>query len=377
MQMLNRRSAIQMVGAATLLPGAALAMQPPARPALRKPPRLRPGDTVGVIQPAGWISDHAEIDRAIERVRGMGLVPLTGQHLRDRHGYLAGTDEARAADVNAMFANRTVKAVFAARGGWGCARLLPYLDWSVIAANPKLLVGFSDITALHLAIAARGGFPTIHGPNVGSNWGPRSTDTFRRLAFDAAMPLLEDVPLPAPPPVVVTPPVMVTPPTGTPPMPGAPVTVPMPPSPPPRRFETLRPGRATGRLLGGNLTVLSTLMGTPYLPSFDGAILFIEDVDEAEYRVDRMLTQLALSGLLRGLAGVVFGQCSRCATGGAASGGFTLMDVLARHLRPLGIPAFTGAWFGHISDQHSIPVGVRAEIDATLGTIRILEPAVA
>jgi muramoyltetrapeptide carboxypeptidase len=373
----TRRTAFQLLGAAALLPGAAMAQprpQPPARtpPALRKPPRLRSGDTVGVIQPAGWISDHAEIDRAIERVRAMGLVPLTGQHLRDRHGYLAGTDEARAADVNAMFADRSVKAVFAARGGWGCARLLPYLNWEVIAANPKLLVGFSDITALHLAIAARGGFPTIHGPNVGSNWGPRSTDTFRRLAFDAALPVLEDVPAYVPPRVAVTPP------------PGAassPGSVPPPivsqPLPPPRRIETLRPGRATGRLLGGNLTVLSALMGTPYLPSFDGAILFIEDVEEAEYRVDRMLTQLALSGLLRGLAGVVFGQCTRCATGGAASGGFTLSDVLNRHLRPLGVPAFAGAWFGHISDQLSIPVGVRAEIDANAGTIRVLEPVVA
>lgn len=377
--MLTRRTALQAFGAAALLPGAAISARTQTQPSLRKPPRLRPGDTVGVIQPAGWISDHAEIDMALERIRNMGLVPKPGLHLRDRHGYLAGTDESRAADVNAMFADRAVKAIFAARGGWGCARLLPYLNWNVIAANPKLMVGFSDITALHLAIAARGGFPSIHAPNVGSNWGPRSMGTFRRLAFDGAMPVLEEWPGGMPPSTAMPPPAAAMPPAGTTPPPGGlmpPVTVSPPPILPPRRTQTLRPGKASGRLLGGNLTVLSALMGTPYLPSFDGAILFLEDVEEAEYRVDRMLTQLALSGILRRLAGVVFGQCSRCATASASSGGFTLADVLARHLRPLNVPAFSGAWFGHISDQLSIPVGVRAEIDADMGTIRILEPVV-
>jgi muramoyltetrapeptide carboxypeptidase len=281
-------------------------------------------------------------------IRAMGLVPKVGQHVYDRHGYLAGTDESRAADINAMFADRSVRAIFTARGGWGAARALPFLNWDAISANPKLLIGFSDITALHLAIAARSGFATIHAPNAGNNWGPVSLETFRRLAFDAALPFY--------------------------PRPGGgdPFTAAGSGS-----VETLRPGRASGRLLGGNLTVVSTLMGTPFMPSFDGAILFLEDVDEAVYRIDRMLTQLALGGVLKRVAGVVFGRCVRCAAPGAAGGGFTLSDVLGRHLRPLGVPVFAGAMIGHIANQLSLPVGVRAEIDADAGTIRILEPVVA
>jgi muramoyltetrapeptide carboxypeptidase len=354
--MLTRRTALQILGAAAALPGAALAAQPPvAKPnpaqppvAKPKPPRLRPGDTVGLIQPAGFAADMAGPQSAIATIQAMGLVPKLGQHVYDRHGYLAGTDESRAADINAMFADKSVRAIFASRGGWGSARALPFLNWDVIAANPKLLIGFSDITALHLAIAARAGFPTIHAANAGNNWGPVSLDTFRRLAFDAALPFYRG--------------------SGA-----GDASAPFGGS----GIETLRSGRATGRLIGGNLTVLSTLMGTPFVPSFDGAILFLEDVDEAVYRVDRMLTQLALGGVLKRLAGVVFGRCVRCAAPGGPSGGFTLTDVLTRHLRPLGVPAFSGAMVGHISDQLSLPVGVRAEIDADFGTIRILEPAVA
>jgi len=344
--MLTRRTAIQTLGAAALLPAVAATGQPPAAP--RKPPRLRPGDTVGLIQPAGFAADLAGPQTAIEMIQTMGLVPKIGQHVYDRHGYLAGTDESRAADINAMFADPSVRAIFTSRGGWGSARALPFLNWNVISANPKLLIGFSDITALHLAIAARGGFPTIHAANAGNNWGPQGLDTFRRLAFDAGLPFYQSA-------------------FGF----GAPTASGS------GGIETFRPGRASGRLIGGNLTVLSTLMGTPFLPSFDGAILFLEDVDEAVYSVDRMLTQLALGGVLRRAAGVVFGQCARCGAPDAASGSFTLSDVLNRHLRPLGVPAFSGAMIGHIANQVSIPVGVRAEIDAGQGTIRILEPAVA
>lgn len=399
--MFTRREAIGGLGAAAaLISTSGLAL---AQPRQRKGARLRPGDTVGVIAPAGWPSNPAEIDQALQRVRELGLVPMAGNHLRDRHGYLAGTDPNRAADVNRMFADDNVKAIFALRGGWGCARLLPYLDWGVIRANPKILAGFSDITALHLAIAARGGgFPTIHGPNIGSNWGSRSMDTFRRLVFDASLPVLEEWPGGVPPvvvpPVVVQPTPSITagpPPAGVPPVPapqnptprigvdGQPLPsvtvdgVPVAAPPPVNRTRTIRPGKATGRLLGGNLTVLSALVGTPYLPDFDDAILFLEDVEEAEYRVDRMLTQLALAGILGRLNGIVFGQCTRCATANPGPNSVSLDMVLNNHFGRLNIPSFTGAWFGHISNQLNIPVGVRAEIDADAGTIRVLESAVA
>ena len=345
--MQNRRTALQTLGAFA----AAFALPPAtasAAPATRRPPRLRSGDTVGLIEPAGFTDDEFDLQLVMDGIRAMGLNPKPAPHLMARYGYLAGKDEARAADVNAMFADRDVRAIFAVRGGWGCARILPHLDWDVIRANPKLLTGFSDITALHMAIAARAGFTTIHGPNAASAWGKLSLDSFRAVAFEGGTPTYQT-------------------PEGT----------------EDRivqrngRIRTLRAGKANGRLLGGNLTVLTALMGTPYLPRFDGAILFLEDVDEAEYRIDRMLTQLALGGVLGRVAGVVFGFCSDCRARGPSYGGFTLSEVLKQHLEPLGVPAFQGALIGHIPNQFSIPLGVRAEIDAAAGTIRLLEPAVA
>ena len=338
------------LAAALALPHAALiaqtATQPPTAP--RKPPRLRRGDTVGLIQPAGFVDDEFDLQLVMEAVIAMGLVPKPAPHLRTRFGYLAGTDKDRAADVNAMYADDSVRAVFAVRGGWGSARILPYLDFDLIRAHPKLLVGFSDITALHMAFAARAGFPTIHGPNAGGSWSKFSWDSFRRIAFDGATPTYLN-----------------------------------PAATEDRlvqrkwRTQTITPGTATGRLLGGNLTVLTSLLGTPYLPDFDGAILFLEDIDEAEYRIDRMLTQLALAGVLRRVAGVVFGQCTNCRATGPSIGGFTVADLLRQHLQPLGVPAYQGALFGHVDDQFSLPVGVRAEINATTGSIRILGTAVA
>lgn len=347
LDMIDRRTAIQGLGAlsaALALPSAIAAAPAPTR----KPPRLRAGDTVGLVEPAGFTDDEFDLALIVETVKAMGLVPKPAPHLADRYGYLAGEDKARAADLNAMYADKSVRAVFAVRGGWGCARILPHLDFGLIRANPKLLLGFSDITALHLAFAARAGFTTIHGPNAASSWGKLSWDAFREIAFDGATPVYR-TPQGTDDRLVQR--------SGS--------------------IRTFHPGKASGRLLGGNLTVLAALMGTPYLPDFDGAILFLEDIGEAEYRIDRMLTQLALGGVLGRVAGVVFGQCTDCRSSGGNLGGFSLSQVLKQHLEPLGVPAFQGALIGHIPNQFSIPVGIRAEIDATAGTIAILESAVA
>ncbi|WP_374569720.1 LD-carboxypeptidase [Phenylobacterium sp.] len=353
--MMDRRRAMQALGlaaAGAALPaaigGAALGATRTAAP-VRKAPRLREGDTVGLVAPATYSDDPFKLELVEEAIAAMGLKPKRGAHVLDRYGYLAGTDEDRAADINAMYADPEVKAVFAVRGGWGCARVLPHLDWDVISAHPKLLVGYSDITALHMAFAARAGFATIHGPIGASAWTKMSWESFRAVAFEGATPTWRN-----------------------------------PPGDEDRlvqkegRTTAFRRGVARGRLLGGNLTVLTALVGTPYLPDFKGAILFIEDVDEAEYRIDRMLTQLGLAGILGQLSGVVFGQCTDCtAKDGSSAGGFTLSQVLDQHLTPLGVPAFQGLEFGHVDDQFSLPEGVMAEIDATAGTVKLLEPAVA
>jgi muramoyltetrapeptide carboxypeptidase len=342
--MLDRRTAIGVLGATALWSATGNSA---VLPAFRKPRRLRPGDTVGLIEPAGFTEDAFDLALVLETIRAMGLVPKPAPHVLKRYGYLAGTDQDRAGDINAMFADDAVRAIFAVRGGWGCARVLPFLDFERIGANPKLLIGFSDVTALHLALAARAGFTSIHAPNAANSWGALSWDSLRRLVFEGATPTYRN-----------------------------------PAASEDRlvqrnwRIRTFRAGTASGRLLGGNLTTLSALVGTPYLPDFTGAILFLEDVDEAEYRIDRMLTQLALSGILGRVAGVVFGQCTGCSGKEPNYSGFTLSEVLNQHLAPLGVPAFQGALIGHVANQFSLPVGIRAEIDAEAGTIRILEPAV-
>ncbi len=339
--MRSRRSAIGDIGAAL----AALAMPLPsaAAGASRLAPRLRPGDTVGLIEPASFSDGPEQIEAVKATIAGMGLVPKVGRHVGSRHGYLAGTDAERAADIDAMFADETVRAVFAVRGGWGCARLLPHLDWRTIRANPKLLVGSSDVTALHLAFAARAGFASIHAPNAASTWARTSWESLWRLAFAGEAPVL---PLARAADTA---------------LPGA-------------GLVTLRPGKARGRLIGGNLSVLSALTGTPWLPDCEGAILFLEDVGEAEYRVDRMLSQLALAGILGKAAGVVFGQCTRCTSGLPGYSGFTVAQLLEDYLVPLGVPALAGANIGHVANQLSLPVGAHAELDADAGTLRVLEP---
>ncbi|WP_144098003.1 S66 peptidase family protein [Croceicoccus sediminis] len=338
--MTTRRAALAGLGAAA---GLALGPAPvAARKRARKPPRLREGDVVGLVEPAGYTSGPEVLARVRHTVEGMGLVPRIGDHVGARYGYLAGTDDERAADINAMFADDDVRAVFAVRGGWGSARILDRLDWDLIRRNPKLLVGFSDVTGLHMAFAAKAQYPTISAPNLSSSWLKRSWESFWWLAFAGAAPVLggarQDLPIP---------------------------------------FATIAPGKARGKMLGGNLTVLTALVGTGWLPDFDGAILFLEDVGEAEYRIDRMMSQLSLSGILGKLSGLVFGQCTRCATDEPDYAGFTVPDVVRQWVEPLGIPAFLGANIGHIRDQLSIPLGVEVEIDADAGTIAVLEPVVA
>lgn len=314
--------------------------------AVVKPKRLRIGDTVGLVAPANATFLEVELDVARETLEALSLRAKTGAHLLDRYGYLAGRDADRAADVNALFADPEVRAVLALRGGWGSARLLPHLDYDAIRRHPKVLMGYSDVTALLNAVHARTGLITFHGPVGISTWTPFSVEHMAAVLFEGDAPTLAN------PAELREGLVQVE-----------------------DRVQTITPGRARGRLLGGNLTVLSAIVGTPYVPAMDGAILFLEDTGEAVYRMDRMLTHLKLAGLLGRIKGFVFGRCTDC-TPGEGYGALTLDEVLADHLKPLGVPAFRGAMIGHIDRQFTVPVGLEAEIDADAGTIRLLEPAV-
>lgn len=316
------------------------------RAALVKPPRIRPGDTIGLMIPSSANWDPMEIDVLLEALAVLGLKGKLGRHVFDRHGYLAGRDADRAADLNAMFRDPEVKAIHCIRGGWGAARLLPLIDFESIARHPKALIGYSDITALLLALHARTGLVTFHGPNGASEWNTTNVEWLKRIVWEGELGTFAN-PRVADEAIVPT----------------------------RDRIRTITPGTAKGRLLGGNLTVLTALLGSSYLPDFSDAILFLEDVDEAPYRIDRMFTQLRLAGILGRLRGVVWGTCTDCDPG-EGFGSLTIPDVLTEYLKPLGIPAYYGAMFGHVSRQFTLPVGVEVELDASAGTLRMLETAV-
>jgi muramoyltetrapeptide carboxypeptidase len=312
------------------------------------PPRLKPGDTVGLICPAGAAFSKETVQITIESLEALGLKVKLGKHVYDRMGYLAGTDQARAEDVNTMFADKNIQGILAIHGGWGCARLLPLLDYKTIQKNPKPLIGYSDITALLLAINAKTGLVTFHGPVGAATWNKFSVDSFKQVLFDG-MPTLFENPKEIGDNLTVT----------------------------KDRITTITPGTARGKLVGGNLTVLTAIMGSDYLPHWKDAILFMEDTNEAVYRIDRMLTQLKLAGVLDQVKGVVFGKCSDCEPGKGSYGSLTLEEVLEQHLQPLKVPVYSGAMIGHITHKFTIPVGAEAEMDATAGTIKLLNSAVA
>ncbi|NBC18076.1 MAG: LD-carboxypeptidase [Bacteroidetes bacterium] len=344
----SRRRFLKQASAASLVAALRPVTTASRSPDLVKPPRLHPGDTVGIIAPAGAVYRPVTVQIARERMEALGMQVRVGEHVLDRRGYLAGTDEARAADVNTMFAAPEVRGILCLRGGWGCARMLPYVDYEQARANPKVVFGYSDITALLLALYAKSGLVTFHGPTGVSTWNAFSLDYYRRLVIDAE-PLTMRNPTRLDDELVQE----------------------------DDRVLPITNGTARGRLAGGNLSVLSALVGTPYLPGWEDHILFLEDIGEAVYRIDRMMTQLRLAGVLDGLAGFVFGQCTDCEPDSGGYGSLTLGEVLADHVAPLGIPAWRGAMIGHLRDKFTVPLGIEAEIDAEAGTIRLLEAAVA
>jgi len=344
---LTRRHMLQLGGAAiaaSTIPAVAEAAAD-THPVI-KPKRLNKGDLVGFVNPAGAMfnPDGAEVAR--EAMAALGLRAVFGAHLFDRYGYLAGRDEDRAADINHFFADPEVSAVLALRGGWGCNRLLPYLDYDVIRKNPKIVMGMSDITGLLVGVHAKTGLVDFYGPTGGSSWSEFTTDNARRVLFDGEALTMSNKVATDDRLVQVK-----------------------------NRVLTITGGTARGRLLGGNLTVLTAMVGSDYMPDFNGAILFLEDLNEQIYRVDRMLTQLGLAGVLDKVAGVVFGDCKNCDPGNGY-GSLTLMEVLADHVGSLGVPAWYGSMIGHIADKFTVPLGINAEIDADAGTITLLEPAV-
>jgi len=300
-----------------------------------KPPALGENSRILLVAPAGPVTT-ARISRAYERCHGLGFRPVLGESARLRHGYLAGPDPHRAADLRRGIEDPDIDGIWALRGGYGTMRILGDVDLSVLRDRPRAFIGFSDNTSIHLALA-RLGVVSFHGPHAGF-------DRFPRWASDAMMRVVGRA--------------------------EAAGTLPGEVAPRPR---TLRGGSAEGRLLGGNLSLLAAACGTPFQPDARGAILFVEDVAEPVYRIDRMLTQLRLAGALEGLAGLAFGRFTRVRTG---QDDLPLDAVLSGFAERLDVPAVADLPFGHVAMNWTLPLGCRAALDADRRTLSILEPAV-
>jgi muramoyltetrapeptide carboxypeptidase len=297
---------------------------------MHTPPALVAGARVALVAPSGPLRSADELEVAAENARDFGWEPVIAPHALARHGYLAGTDEERADDLNAALADPAIDAVWCVRGGYGAMRILTMLDYDALRRRPKAIIGYSDVTALHAAISTKAGLVTYHGPTARAPF-----TAFSRASFSRAMIDQSDSCGVAP------------------------------------AARTLRPGRATGRLVGGNLALLAALVGTPFAPDYAGAILVIEDVGETTYRIDRMLQQLLLSGALSALAGIAFGQFTD-GTPADEANACPLDELLADVANRAGVPAMAGIPMGHVDDQWTIPLGALAELDTVQHTVHVI-----
>jgi muramoyltetrapeptide carboxypeptidase len=308
-----------------------------------KPPRLRKGDVIGIISPASPPSSQEKIDKGVLYLERLGYRVRVGRHVMAQHGYLAGTDDLRAEDLNDMFRDQTVKAIFAVRGGYGTPRLLHMVDYNAVRRNPKILVGYSDLTALQLALYKKTGLITFSGPMVGVEmWD--AIDPFTEEHFWRAITssrALGDLGNPE----------------------GEPVSF-------------YNSGKASGRLIGGNFSLLVSLLATPYLPDLHDAVLLLEDVDEAPHRVDRMFAQLHHAGITKNIAGLVLGKFTDCVPSDPTKPHLTIDQVLEDALRRIGCPVLTNFQYGHIAKKLTVPLGVKAVLDTRARSLKILEGAV-
>jgi muramoyltetrapeptide carboxypeptidase len=296
-----------------------------------RPKALKQGDLIGLIAPSGSVREAAQVDRAVAALEGFGFRVKEGASCRAAYGYLAGTDAGRAADLNAFFADPAICGIVCMKGGYGTPRILDLLDYPMIARHPKVLVGYSDITGIHLALNRLSRLVTFHGP-MGISEVLVEGEAYSAGSWLASIPSPSPLGRLEPPPAGASPRVLV-------------------------------PGKARGELIGGNLSLVAALMGTPYELDARGKILFFEDVDERPYRVDRMLTQLRLAGKFEDCAGIVLGDWKSCdPEEGKPS--LSLEEVFRDVIAPAGKPLIMGLRAGHCSPTMSFPLGVEALLDA-------------
>ncbi len=354
---MHRRKFISGLAAATTLAALPASARPrDARPT--KPPRLKVGDTIGLVTPATYLTEE-QLRDAIGAWAKFGFKVRYTPNMLVRKGYLAGTDQQRADDINQFFADNTIDGIICGRGGYGSARILPYLDYELIKSNPKVFMGYSDITAVLYALYGKANLVGFHGPMGTSDYNDFTTRYFREVLMNPNRTLTYKNPVAD----------LVEPLTANGQEPATPVAIADP-------LITLAPGTAEGVLVGGNLSLVTSLCGTAYDVDLRGKLVFLEEVGEAPYRVDRMLTQLLLDpNKLPAAAGVVLGVFSDCEAEDESTS-LSLAQVLYDRLAGLGIPVLYGLSFGHIKQNATLPMGVRARLDADQKTLTLLEAAV-
>lgn len=294
------------------------------------PPRLNRGDTIGIFAPAGPVRDQDAFAAGHRLLVDMGFKVRYGNDILRATGYLAGDDRRRAEELQELWGDPEVKALLAARGGYGCIRLLPELDLDLLGKTPKIIAGFSDISVLLNAISGRTGLITFHGPNLSSLArvdAPSVESFFATLTHRETLPLQPD------------------------------------------GLEILRSGQARGKLMGGNLASLAHLLGTPRETSWNGCLLFLEDIGEAPYRLDRMLTQLHQAGRLQNIAGLILGSFTEC--GNTELIWQRLLELITTQ----NIPLWANFPCGHGASNHILPIGLEAEMDSAAGVLRFIGPA--
>lgn len=312
-----------------------------------KPARLREGDLVGLITPAGHVNEE-KIAKSIRNIESMGLRVRQGKHIREGRGNYAGAVWQRLEDLHAMFADPEVKGIWAATGGSGAISLLPHIDYELIRKHPKALIGYSDITALHLAIARKTGLVTFHGPVGISTFGEYAVKQLRAVLMEPQANHVIEM---------------------------SAANAQQAAERPNFKLRTMRHGVSEGRLTGGNLSLVAALAGTPYGTEYDKAILFLEDIGEAPYRIDRMLSQLDMTLGFNHAAALMLGIFHKCeATDGEPS--LSLAETIDDHASRLTVPSVYGYSFGHIANQFTLPIGVMARLDTNAQTLTLLEPAV-
>ncbi|HTX19598.1 MAG TPA: LD-carboxypeptidase [Bacteroidota bacterium] len=308
-----------------------------------KPKALKPGDVIGLIAPASAPPSQERIEKGFGYLERLGYRVKLGKHVRSVRGFLAGTDAERAEDINEMFRDRNVSAIIALRGGYGTPRLLPLIDYPLVRRNPKVLVGYSDLTALQLALCRKTGLVSFSGPMAGVEMykgiDPFTEENFWRMVTSTKkMGKIGN-------------------PDGKP-------------------FRTIGRGKVSGRLIGGNLSLISSIIGSPYLPSFKNSIFYFEEVEEESYRFDRMLNHAALAGILRDAKGILIGELTDVKPDDPSKPFLSVDEIIADHLSQLRKPVLAGLCYGHVERKLTMPVGIRGSIDAGKCELSFLEAGV-